>query len=49
MGLAGELKMISFVRGVTRRRSSSTSRRKSFSSRSGSGTGVAPTKRVIDS
>ena len=49
VGLCGELRMISLVRGVTSERNSSGSKRKSSASRSAYGTGVPPAKRVIDS
>ena len=41
--------MISCVFGVTSERELVESKRNSFSSRSGTGTGVAPTKLIIDS
>ena len=44
VGLAGLLTISARVRGVTSERSSWTSRRKSFCSRIGTDTGVAPTK-----
>ena len=46
---AGELMTSIRVRGVTSERSSSTSRRNSFSWRIGIGTGFAPANRVTDS
>ena len=49
VGLAGELMMSRLVRGVISDASSSTSSRKSFSIRIGTGTGVAPMNRVSDS
>ena len=49
VGLAGELRNSTRVRGVMSEASSSTSSRKSCSIRIGIGTGVAPTNRVSDS
>ena len=49
VGLAGELRNSTRVRGVMSPASSSTSSRKSLAMRIGIGTGVAPTKRVSDS
>ena len=43
VGLCGELKTSSLVRGVISDSTSSTSIRKSFASRSGAATGVPPT------
>ena len=49
VGFSGELMMMSFVRGDTRRSSSAMSKPKPVSSRSGMGTGTPPTKRITDS
>ena len=49
VGLWGELKTSSLVRGVMSEATSSRSIRKSFASRSGAATGVPPAYRAIDS
>ena len=49
VGFCGELRMTSFVRGLSRASSSAGSKTKSRSSCSGSGTGFAPTQLIADS
>jgi hypothetical protein len=49
VGLAGELRITSFVLGDSRSARSSTLNAKSRSSVIGSGTGVAPAQRMTDS
>ena len=49
VGLAGEFRITSFVRGVTRSASCSAVNAKPSSSRIGSGTGTAPAQRMTDS
>ncbi len=49
VGFAGEFRITSCVRGVSRSARSSAVNAKPRSSTSGSGTGVAPAKRITDS
>jgi hypothetical protein len=48
VGLAGEFRINSLVRGVIRESVSSAEKPKPFSSRIGTGTGVAPVNSIIE-